>query len=215
MAFILQTQGTLSFPKMVCLSHLYIYKQTNNLFRICNNLKTTISYFSLNSVIQAIIMCVSFEAPVVRILPGDFLEKFFCSHVHDLRIGHAFLSAEYAKKICNHPALQDYNLSSLQCILIGGVRLSALMMTRIRSSLQKIKVIQTYGLVELGLVAAFEENDYATALEYPMSVGRVLPGVKIKVVDVDTRVPLGPNCRGELLVKSDSVMLGYEWNSTT
>lgn len=146
----------------------------------------------------------------MRILPGDFMEKVFCSHVHDLRIDHAFLTAEFAKRICNHPALQDYNLSSLQCILIGGVRLSALMMTRIRASLPKIKVIQTYGLVEVGLVAAFEESDYATALEYPMSVGRILPGVKIKVVDLDTRVPLGPNCRGELLVKGDSVMLGYD-----
>lgn len=189
-----------------------MYKQTQHIFRVCNNLKTIISYFSLTSVIQAVIMCASFEAQVVRILSGDFTEKAFCSHVHDLRIDHAFLTAEYAKRICDHPAVQDYNLSSLQCILIGGVRMSALMITRIRTSLQKVKVIQTYGLVEVGFVAAFEENDYANALEHPMSVGKVLPGVRIKVVDVDTRKPLGANCRGELIVKGNSVMLGYEWN---
>lgn len=154
-------------------------------------------------------MCVCFEAPVLRILPGDFSEKLFCSYVNDLKIDHAFLTAEYAKIICDHPALQDYNLSSLECILIGGVRLSALMMSRIRASLQKIKVLQTYGLVEVGLVAAFRESDYTTALEHPMSVGSVVPGVKIRVVDVETRKPLGPNCRGELIVKGDSLMLGY------
>lgn len=153
-------------------------------------------------------MCTSFEAPIIRILPGDFTEKMFCNHIHDLRIDHAFLTAEYAKRICGHPALHDYDLSCLQCILIGGVRLSALMMSRIRASLQKVKVIQAYGLVEVGLVAAFEENDYGTALQHPMSVGKPLPGVRIKVVDLETRKPLGPNCRGELVVKGDSLMLG-------
>lgn len=186
-----------------------MYRQTQYIFNICSNLKTTVSYFSLNSFVQVVLMCTSFEGQVIRILPGEFTEKMFCSHVHDLRIDHAFLTAEYAKRICGHPALQDYDLSCLQCILIGGVRLSALMMTRIRASLQRIKVIQAYGLVEVGLVAAFKEIDYTTALEYPMSVGRLLPGLTIKVVDLETRKSLGPNCRGELIVKGDSLMLGY------
>lgn len=208
-AFILQTQGTQSFPKMVCVSHMCMFRQTQHISRICSNMKTTISYFSLTGIIQAVLMCVSFEAPVIRVLPGDFMEKMFCSHAYDLRIDHAFLTGEYVKRICDHPALHDYDLSCLHCILIGGVRLSALMMSRIRSSLQRVKVIQAYGLVETGLVAAFEESDYGTALERPMSVGRLLPGIRTKVVDLETRKSLGPNCKGELVVKGDSLMLGY------
>lgn len=38
---------------------------------------------------------------------------------------------------------------------------------------------------------------------------KVLPDVKIRVVDLETRKALGPNARGELLVKGDSLMLGY------
>lgn len=71
-----------------------------------------------------------------------------------------------------------------------------------------VKVIQTYCLVEVGLVAAFEEENYSPALERPMSVGGLLPGVKVKILDLETRKALGPNCRGELVVKGDSLMLG-------
>lgn len=133
-AFILQTQGTQDFPKMVCVSHLAIYRQIQNMFRICSNVKTTISYITLTSIRQTTLVCLSFEAPIVRVLPGEFTEKIFCSNVHDLRIDHAFLTAEYAKMISVHPAMQDYDISCLKSILIGGVRLSALAMSRIRFS---------------------------------------------------------------------------------
>lgn len=43
------------------------------------------------------------------------------------------------------------------------------------------------------------------------TVGRPLPGVVIRAVDPETRVPLGVNQEGLLLIKGPNVMLGY-WN---
>ncbi len=41
------------------------------------------------------------------------------------------------------------------------------------------------------------------------TVGRPLPGVAVKVVDLETGAELGPNCSGMLLVSGPNVMKGY------
>ncbi|CAG9794306.1 unnamed protein product [Diatraea saccharalis] len=46
-------------------------------------------------------------------------------------------------------------------------------------------------------------------LQKPGSVGVVAPGITIKVVDVETRQPLGPNQTGELCIKGPLIMKGY------
>lgn len=72
-----------------------------------------------------------------------------------------------------------------------------------------MKVIQLYGLAEVGFVASFTENDYNTALTLPASVGKPLTGVKMKVVNTESRKSVSADIWGELLVKGSGMMLGY------
>lgn len=81
-------------------------------------------------------------------------------------------------------------------------------LSQLRAGLRGMKVIQVYGLTEAGFVAAFTENDYNAALSLPSSVGKALPGVKMKVVKYDTREVLGADAWGELMVKGTGVMVG-------
>ena len=41
------------------------------------------------------------------------------------------------------------------------------------------------------------------------SIGKVIPGVQVRIVDVNTDKILGPNQEGKILVKGDNVMEGY------
>merc|ERR1712137_235008 len=66
-----------------------------------------------------------------------------------------------------------------------------------------------YGLTETN--GAICLNTPLNFLRKPASCGTAFPNVEIKVVDVDSGATLGPNERGELLVKSNLVMKEY-WN---
>ncbi|XP_023332842.1 4-coumarate--CoA ligase 1 isoform X2 [Eurytemora carolleeae] len=44
------------------------------------------------------------------------------------------------------------------------------------------------------------------------SVGEVLPGLEVRVLDIENREPLGPNREGELAVRGGTVMKGYLGN---
>lgn len=104
-AFILQTQGTCELPKLVCVSHQYIFEQTRAFLRMLNNPERIISFFPLSTLIQAVIMCLCFESPVTRVLPGTISERNACLMIHDLRIDHAFCTTDFALSISVHPAL--------------------------------------------------------------------------------------------------------------
>lgn len=63
-----------------------------------------------------------------------------------------------------------------------------------------------YGMSEVGGAVALEPVGVPGK---PRSVGRPLPGSEVRIVDIETRAPLGPGHRGEVQVRSPSVMRGY------
>ena len=74
-------------------------------------------------------------------------------------------------------------------------------------------LIEGYGTTELSPVVSTNVNaarrsDYADWLRVG-TVGRPLPGVEVRVVDLDDGTILPPNTPGMLQVKGDNVMLGY------
>lgn len=71
-----------------------------------------------------------------------------------------------------------------------------------------MKILQAYGTTETGFVAGFPEDDYDNAVQVPSSVGKLFPGVKIKVVSLDTKEILGTDCWGQLLIKGNTTMSG-------
>lgn len=65
-----------------------------------------------------------------------------------------------------------------------------------------------YGMTEaLGAHTAGRWNEYLPE-DRPNRQGRPVPGVTVKIVDPDTRIPLPPGQTGELLIKGYCMMLG-------
>ena len=77
-----------------------------------------------------------------------------------------------------------------------------------------VKVNEGYGTTELTPLAAVNvpnhrEETFTQVGQKDGTVGRAIPGVAARVVDPDTRQPLGPDQPGLLLIKGPNVMLGY------
>ena len=78
-----------------------------------------------------------------------------------------------------------------------------------------LDLLEGYGCTEMAPVVAVNVPDIADAKQTGSKAGTVghpLPGVVVKVVDPDTRVPVEPGKPGLLLVKGPNRMLGYLGN---
>jgi fatty-acyl-CoA synthase len=97
------------------------------------------------------------------------------------------------------------NLSTVRTGIVAGSPVSADLVQRIR---RWNDVQIAYGLTETGptvTVTRSDDDDDARI----NTVGRPLPGVEVRVVDVTTGALHGPEAVGELAVKGPNVMAGY------
>ena len=77
-----------------------------------------------------------------------------------------------------------------------------------------IKVFEGYGATETSPVISINIKDAAIGNDYQTgykqgTVGHPLPGIAVKVVDIETAKPLPTGCEGLLMAKGPNVMLGY------
>ncbi|MHB1452419.1 MAG: AMP-dependent synthetase/ligase [Saccharofermentanales bacterium] len=88
----------------------------------------------------------------------------------------------------------------LKLLISGGAPIDPYMMTALQDL--GINVVQGYGLTECSPILALNRDIFYKNA----SAGMVLPGVDVKIVDVDE------NGNGEIIAKGDNVMMGYYEN---
>jgi long-chain acyl-CoA synthetase len=103
--------------------------------------------------------------------------------------------------------LEEHDLSSLRYVTSGGAPLPPEVEQEFRRRVPGVSIRQGYGLTETA--ALISTNPVGR--ERAGSVGLPVPGVEVRVLDVDEReLPLGEV--GEICCRSPGVMHGY-WNS--
>jgi fatty-acyl-CoA synthase len=107
----------------------------------------------------------------------------------------------------DHPEFSKFDLSSLRTGIMAGAPCPIEVMRRVNEQMNMRDITIAYGMTETSPVSFQSATD--DPLERRVStVGRILPHVEVKVVDLDGRVvPRG--ARGELCTRGYSVMLGY------
>jgi acyl-CoA synthetase (AMP-forming)/AMP-acid ligase II len=130
----------------------------------------------------------------------------------ELRIGYAALVPAVLARLVDTPGVADRPYPALRLLHCGSAPTSARTLRR-ATEVFGCAVVQGYGLTETAAaVSTMTPADTALALctrpDLLGSVGRALPGTRIRVVDADGR-PLPAGATGEVVVRGPQLMTGY------
>jgi 4-coumarate--CoA ligase len=128
------------------------------------------------------------------------------------RVTFAFIAPPIAVALAKHPAVDDYDLSSLRTVFSGAAPLDGELGQALADRLG-VTVLQGYGMSELSPVSHFTPEAMADSVSCE-SVGFAVPNSENRLLDPGTgeEIPkpeTGVSARGELCVKGPNVMLGY------
>ena len=139
-------------------------------------------------------------------LPRFELEGFL-SVIQDYRVTGTVVVPPIALALARHPAVDNYDLSSLRFVGCGAAPLGVELQQEAEDRLG-CPVAQGYGMTEATAGIAIssmreqERND-------PEQVGILLPGTEARVVDAESGTDLGTGGTGEIWIRGPQLMRGY------
>ncbi|CAN7989774.1 unnamed protein product, partial [Ixodes pacificus] len=109
------------------------------------------------------------------------------------------------QKLVKSPLLEKYDVRSVRILYFGGSPMPSVVARAVRTKLNIKTLQQGYGLTETcGSISLTPSNSEDTE-----SVGTPLAMTRMKVVDVNTGIKLGPREHGEICVKGPTCVSGY------
>jgi fatty-acyl-CoA synthase len=205
------TSGTTGAPKGATLTHHNIVNNAiavAHCMRLGENdaLAVPVPLYHCFGMVLAVLACVARGAKLV--FPGEGF---------DARATLAAVQAERCTALhgvptmfiaeLDHPEFTQFDLSSLRTGIMAGAPCPIEVMKRVQRDMHMGEVTIAYGMTETSPVS-FQSATDDPVEKRVATVGRVLPHLEVKVVDVDGNlVPVGE--KGELCTKGYSVMQGY------
>jgi long-chain acyl-CoA synthetase len=131
------------------------------------------------------------------------------------KVSHAAVVPTLVQRMVNLPGAADADWSALKYLIYGSAPMPLPIIQR-ATALFGCKFLSSYGLTESngGVTILWPDDHFPVPgrEQQLRSVGRIMPGVEMKVVDPQTlqEVPVGT--RGEVLIRGGHVMLGYWQN---
>jgi fatty-acyl-CoA synthase len=205
------TSGTTGFPKGVMLTH---HNVVNNGFNIGECMKFTendrlcipVPFFHCFGCVLGVMACVTHGSAMVPVEIFDPLkvlqtiEKEKCTAVHGVP---TMFIAEL-----EHPEFAKFDLTSLRSGIMAGSNCPIEVMKKVISQMHASEITIAYGQTESSPVITQTRTDDAIELRVS-TVGRALPDVEVKIVDIETGATLPPGKQGELCTRGYLVMKGY------
>ena len=205
------TSGTTGFPKGVMLTH---YNVINNGFNIGECMKLTekdrlcipVPFFHCFGCVLGVMACVTHGTTMVPVEVFDplkvlqIIEKEKCTAVHGVP---TMFIAEL-----EHPEFPRFDLSSMRTGIMAGSNCPIEVMKKVINQMHASEITIAYGQTESSPVITQTRTDDAIELRVA-TVGRALPDVEVKIVDIETGETLPPGKQGELCTRGYLVMKGY------
>jgi acyl-CoA synthetase (AMP-forming)/AMP-acid ligase II len=203
------SSGTSGVPKGVMLTHYNLVAQLMQagVMLARSNDEVVIAvlpFFHIYGLVLILMDGLRRGVTLVTMARFDFLQFLEC--LQKYRVTTAPLVPPIVLGLAKHPAVDQFDLSSVRRVMSGAAPLGAEVE---RAAAQRLQcgIFQGYGMTEFaGASITHVEGGPAPK---PGSVGKPWPSMQARIVDVETGKDLGPNQRGELWMRGPNVMRGY------
>lgn len=128
-----------------------------------------------------------------------------CLEKYKVNIGH--LVPPLVLFLAKHPLVDNYDLTSLDEIMVGAAPLGGEVVKAARDRINCRLLRQGYGLSETSPVTHLMPQSYS--MSKPDSIGHPIRSMLVKIVDPETGKSLGAGEEGELWLTGPNIMKGY------
>ncbi|WMX48875.1 AMP-binding protein [Streptomyces roseicoloratus] len=205
------SSGTTGIPKGVMLTHTSIATNLAQLEPLMpmapgDRILAVLPFFHVYG-LTALMNGPLRRGATVVVLPRFELDGFLAA-IEEHRINALYVAPPIVLALAKHPAVADYDLSSLRYIVCSAAPLDAALAEACSARLGLPPILQAYGMTELS--PATHLVPLATENPPPGTVGKLLPGTEMRLVSLDDPakdVPPGED--GEIAIRGPQVMKGY------
>ncbi|WP_406444283.1 4-coumarate--CoA ligase family protein [Streptomyces sp. NBC_01613] len=206
------SSGTTGIPKGVMLTHRQIATNLAQLEPLMpagpgDRILAVLPFFHIYGLTALMNAPLRLGATVV-VLPRFELETFLAA-IQNHRITGLYVAPPIVLALAKHPAVAQYDLSSLKHITSAAAPLDAKLAAACSRRLGLPPVGQAYGMTELSPGTHVVPLD-AMQDAPPGTVGKLIAGTEMRIVSLDDPdKDLGIGEAGEILIRGPQVMKGY------
>ncbi|MFG3486493.1 AMP-binding protein [Streptomyces sp. NPDC047972] len=205
------SSGTTGVPKGVMLTHTSIATNLAQLDPIIpmgpgDRILAVLPFFHIYG-LTALMNAPLRQGATVVVLPRFELDTFLGA-IQRHRINGLYVAPPIVLALAKHPAVADYDLSSLEYVVSAAAPLDAALAAACSARLGLPPVLQAYGMTELSPgthVVPLTAQDPP-----PGTVGKLLPSTEMRILSLDDPSrDAAPGEEGEVAIRGPQVMKGY------
>ena len=147
-----------------------------------------------------------------NVIVQGFTPEGVMAALQNERVTDVLLVPTMIQMLVDHPALGSHDLSALKNIVYGASPISEAVLGRAMVALPNAHFTQAYGMTELSPIATLlhwqEHVGEGRTKGRHRAAGRATLGCEVRIVDAEDK-PVPSGAVGEIVVRGDTVMMGY------